>query len=91
VLGRLGLSADDHIEKADQERRARVSTLVHDLPDRHRLDSEFLQELTRHRVDLRLSLLDLPPGELPQASVTFVVGPPPQQHLVLFPDDRRDH
>ena len=55
------------------------------------MESPGLQERTRHRVYLRLSLLDLPPGELPQASVTFVVGPPPQQHLVLFPDDRRDH
>tara|TARA_B100000678_G_scaffold261336_1_gene242784 strand:+ start:2565 stop:2840 length:276 start_codon:yes stop_codon:yes gene_type:complete len=91
VLGRLGPSTDDHVEKPNQKWRARVSTLVNDLPDRNRLDTEFFDEFTGHRLGLRLSLVDLSPRKLPQASVTFMVGPPPQQYPVLFPDDRRDH
>jgi hypothetical protein len=66
------------MEKPNHEWRAGVSTLVHDLPDRHGLDPELLQELTGHRVHVRLPLVDLSPGKLPQASVTFMVGPPPQ-------------
>jgi len=78
MLGRLWLSADDHIEKANQEWRARVSTLVQDLPDRHDLDPALLQEFTGHCVDVRLPLVDLSSGELPQTPMTFMGGPPPQ-------------
>ena len=76
MLGWLEFSPDAHIEKPNQEWQAGITTLVHDLSDRQCLDPEFLQELTCHRVNLRLALLHLPPGKLPQAPVTLMVGPP---------------
>ena len=78
MLGRFGLPTDADVEEPNQEGRTRVSTLVDDPSDRGGLDPELLQEFTRDRLGLRLPLVDLPAGKLPKASVTFMVGPPPQ-------------
>ncbi len=68
-----------------------VGALIHDIPDRNRLDPELLEQLTCERIDLGLPVLNLPTGKLPQAAVTFMVGPPAQENPVTPPDDRSDH
>lgn len=91
VLEHEGLPPHFHLDEPDHEWGAGIAALVESVADGDRLESQFLGQFPADGVEIRLISLDFPARELPKASVTLMVGAPPQEDAPVPPHDRRYH